>query len=223
MVLIALLAGGTTGIWLFVSRPQLSGLPPLKAGDIVFQTLSTSQTLAILYATESLYSHMGIISFPDGKTPHVIEANWQVREIPFTRWIDQGVFGRIAIMRNRNLSAGEQQTIVDEARTHLRKEYDFSFFLEEDKIYCSELLFYAYRDAGVEPVGTLQAAGELKLRNSMVQSLIRKRWKNHPACQDVNITFNDCYAQLLHEPIITPASIAHDPQLEVIYSNYWPW
>jgi len=78
----------------FVLLPALSvyGESPaslVKDGDIIFQTSRSSQSIAIQRATDSRYSHMGII-FTRGGSPMVYEAVQTVRYTPLAKWIDRG-------------------------------------------------------------------------------------------------------------------------------------
>jgi hypothetical protein len=63
--------------------------PPVRDGDLIFQTSRSSQSVAIQRATGSVYSHMGLVLFRDGQ-PYVYEAIATVRFTPLDRWIARG-------------------------------------------------------------------------------------------------------------------------------------
>lgn len=72
-------------------------------------------------------------------------------------------------------------------------------------------------------VGREQKVRDLKIDNAAVRKLIESRWRRHPLCQKAETgTFAACYAVILAQPLVTPASIARDPKLELVYSNFGP-
>ena len=77
----------------------------LKDGDIIFHTSRSAQSLAIQRATNSRYSHMGIIFFREGE-PHVFEAVSTVRSTPLADWIRRGDDGHHVVKRLENATAG---------------------------------------------------------------------------------------------------------------------
>lgn len=80
-VIVCFLGGAALYGYLRYNKATVDKLPPLQNGDLVFQTQRSSQDVAIMYATGSLYSHMGIVKIPPDGEPHVIEAVGPVREI----------------------------------------------------------------------------------------------------------------------------------------------
>jgi hypothetical protein len=62
-----------------------SELLSLQDGDILFQDFPSSQSRAIKIATESEYSHCGIVFFEDDR-PMVWEAVHPVKITPFKEW-----------------------------------------------------------------------------------------------------------------------------------------
>lgn len=52
-----------------------------QTGDVIFHTSRSSQSLAIQQATDSPYSHMGMVVIRNGK-PYVFEASRQVVYTP---------------------------------------------------------------------------------------------------------------------------------------------
>ncbi|MBM7045168.1 hypothetical protein JTP94_08340 [Rhizobium lusitanum] len=73
--------------------------PPLQDGDLIFQTSTSSQSSAIIFATGSAFSHMGIIKNDSGAIT-VIEAAARVKETPLKTWVNRGLLRRVAIYRD---------------------------------------------------------------------------------------------------------------------------
>jgi hypothetical protein len=223
LIKIVLFVSAAAYCWLALTSVSAQDLPPLKNGDIIFQTSRSSQSSAILLASLSAYSHMGIIEITADGTPVVVEAVGPVKATELNDWINRGLGGRIAIKRLPSLTDEQAMSIVQAAHNYDGLPYDLFFMSTTDQIYCSELVSLAYEDGASIPVGQVQKAKELYLDNFAAKQLIQRRWKRHPLCQsDETATFENCYAKILEQELITPASIFNDPKLELIYSNYRP-
>ena len=70
-------------------------------GDIIFQTSESQQCEAVRIATDSKFSHCGIIFIEDGKT-YVYEAVQPVKMTLFEDWISQGRDAKYAVQRLKN-------------------------------------------------------------------------------------------------------------------------
>ena len=193
-------------------------LPPLKDGDLVFQTSKSSQSGAVFAATASVFTHMGIVREQDGRIL-VIEAGPRVREMPFSAWAQRGVLARVAVYRDPTLAPEQAQRVLTAARALLGRPYDIFFAFDNDAIYCSELPYLAYKAAGIA-IGRRQKVRDLHFDNALVRKLIAARWRNHPRCQAKDYDFERCFQTILDQEIVSPASIASDPRFKQIYSNY---
>lgn len=192
--------------------------PPLQNGDLIFQTSTSSQSSAILVATADPFTHMGIIK-NDGKSIVVIEAAGKVRETPLKDWVNRGVLKRVAIYRDPKLTPEQAKQVISSANAYYGKSYDIFFSFNNDTIYCSELPYLAYKNAGIS-IGKVQKISELNFDNALVKKLIKQRWKRHSECKAKKYDFEKCYEYILNQDLVTPASIAKDVQFERIYSNY---
>jgi hypothetical protein len=201
--------------------PTPATMPPLKTGDVVFQTTLGEQSTAIMYVSKSLYTHMGLIEIGKDGKPVVVEAVGPVREIPLDKWIAKGVGNRITVKRIKDLAEDDAKKAIAEARRYTGRPYDIYFYKSRDAIYCSELVHVAYKDGPHVTLGAEQKIGELPLDSKEVKKLIKQRWSKHPAClAQGKKSFEACYKIILEEPLVTPASIARDPKVELIYTNF---
>jgi hypothetical protein len=195
------------------ARPQQA---PLAEGDLIFQNSRSTQSAAILSATGSAYTHMGIIVERAGELV-VLEAGPTVREVPLAKWIASGIDGAHAVYRKEGLGAAQRAAVIEAARRYLGRPYDIFFDFEGQAIYCSELPFLAFGAVGIE-VGKVQRVSELKLGSAAARKLIRERWRKHPRC--AGLGQQDCVAAIMKQKLITPASIAADPQFRLIHSSF---
>ncbi len=207
--------------WIKLTEPKLSSLPKLANGDLVFQTDRSKQMLAILFATGSFYTHVGIIKMSRSGAPMVIDASRQVRCIPLADWINHGYGKRLLVMRMQGLTSSDSSRIVLAAEDYFGRPYDIFFTFGKDRIYCSELIYYAYHDGANIDLGHVQKVAELNMDNFAVRKIIQLRWHRDPVCeQDGPDDFSACFEKIMEQPIITPVSIARDPRLKLVYGNF---
>lgn len=184
----------------------------LRDGDLVFQESASLQSLAIHVVTGSRLSHMGIAfryKHADGRMEWaVIEAVGPVRMVPFDAWRAHGVGGAVAIRRLPGLTEAEAGSVVAAARRHLGKSYDFLFRWDDQQIYCSELVYDAFREATGREIGTPAPLGTLDLSSPAARALFERR---------LGFGLDDPRAKpILDEPVITPAAIYRDPALVTV-------
>ncbi len=111
--------------------------PEVKEGDMVFQCSQSQQSPYIQQATGSAYTHCGIIiEEPSGL--FVLEASNVVKLTPYDEWIKKGRDEEVKIVR-----VFEKHVKV-EYQQYLGKKYDLAFKFDNDKYYCSELLYDIY-------------------------------------------------------------------------------
>ncbi|WP_374431242.1 YiiX/YebB-like N1pC/P60 family cysteine hydrolase [Tabrizicola sp.] len=198
-------------------------LPELQRGDVIFQNSQSAQSLAILLATDSPFTHVGIVDFDDSGNPVVLEAVRTTRATPLADWVAQGKDGAVAVYRVEGLSEDQALAVTEAARSHLGKGYDPYFYRTEDALYCSELVHVAFRDGIDVALGREQRLGELNLDSAAVRGLIEQRWAQHPACAEGQAdSAESCLAVIQDEPLVTPQAVAEDERLTLVYTSFAP-
>jgi uncharacterized protein YycO len=196
----------TLMLWLLVlaapaaaePRPE----PAVKTGDVVLQTSTSSQSKAIQLATGSPYSHVGLIEVAKDGT-FVLEAIQPVSRTPWSKWRKRGVGGKVTVLRTTGVSDEKLSNAIAAARAELGKPYDFAFGWGDNALYCSELVRKAFeRGAGIE-LGKLQRLDSLHIAG--VDAALKARYGTSVP---------------LDLMVITPASIASDPNLEQVFSSF---
>jgi uncharacterized protein YycO len=181
-----------------------SHIPVVQEGDIIFQTSRSSQSIAIQRATDSPYSHMGIVLIQGGK-PFVYEAVATVRYTPLEKWIDRGKDRHFVLKRLRQapslLTPANITKIHSAARAFEGKPYDLTFEWSDQRIYCSELVWKLYqRSLGIE-IGQQQRLGDFKLTDPAVRAKLQERYGNQIP---------------LNEPVISPVAMFNSNLLQVV-------
>jgi hypothetical protein len=200
---------------------QSQDLPDLQRGDVIFQNSQSAQSMAILLATDSPFTHVGIVDLDDRGNPVVLEAVKTTRETPLEDWVEQGKDGAVAVYRLEGLSEDQALAVTTAARSHLGKGYDPYFYWTEDALYCSELVHVAFRDGMGVAVGREQRLGELNLDSAAVRGLIEARWQAHPACAEGKAQDADsCLTLIRDEPLVTPQALTQDARLRLVWSSF---
>lgn len=189
----------------------------LQSGDILLHTSRSPQGLAIALATDSAYTHVGLVE-RTGDEVTVLEAVQPVRRTPLADWLARGAGGHATALRHPGLAAAGRDAVVAAAARYLGRPYDLAFSPGDDALYCSELVHLAYAAVGL-PVGAWEPAGALGLDDPVVRRLLRRRWRRHPACRGAT-SLAACLPKLAATPILTPASLRRDPRLALVGTSY---
>ena len=196
LLLTLLLAGHTVA----TAPPLEEG--QLKTGDLVFQTSRSRQSVAIQAATDSPLSHVGLVEVTPAGV-FVVEAVQPVQRVGFASWKARGEGGRLLVLRPEGVAQERRAAAVAVARRHLGKPYDWRFGWGDEAMYCSELARKAYSAAAGVDFGKLERLGELRLER--LGPTLRQRYGGRVP---------------LRQELITPASLAADERLAVVYSDY---
>jgi hypothetical protein len=94
----------------------------------------------------------------------VIEAIGPVKETKLTAWMAQGRDDAFVAYRLRPPLADRIPAIITAAERYEGRPYDIHYDMDDGKIYCSELLYKAVRDATGRKLGKIRKLGELHWR-----------------------------------------------------------
>jgi hypothetical protein len=99
-------------------------------GDLIFHTSRSSQSLAIQIATNSKYSHVGII-YQEGSEFYVYEAIQPVKITKLNDWISRGENGKYVAKRLKNSESVLTKQGIKRmkliGKKYLGKDYDLKF------------------------------------------------------------------------------------------------
>jgi permuted papain-like amidase YaeF/Yiix C92 family enzyme len=170
-----------------------------QEGDIIFQSLPHSPLVnSIEGATQSSFSHCGLVAKRDGQWV-VYEALRGVSATPLSEFIFRGRGQGFAVYRLKLSHRAHIPATIARAETYLGRPYDVRYRMDDEKIYCSELIYKAYRDASSEELGRLVCLGDL-------------HWKPFEA----TIVHFEQGPVPLEREMITPRDLALAEQLECV-------
>jgi hypothetical protein len=156
-------------------------LDKIQEGDMIFQTSESKQCEAIRIATNSKFSHCGIVFIEKGKK-YIFEAVQPVKYTPIEIWINRGKESHFVVTRIKNASTLLNTKTIQKMKNYAKglnnKGYDLYFEWSDDKIYCSELIWKIYRNgAGIE-LCPLQKLKDFNLKDPKVQAILTERYGN---------------------------------------------
>ncbi len=180
--------------------------PAFADGDIVLQQSRSNQSAALKAATGSPYTHCGLVFRRNG-TYQVLEAVQPVRWTPWSSCASRGREHRVVVVRLRDrsrLANGGAGKVRAAAERFLGRSYDTLFEWSDRRIYCSELVYKAYRSGLGLEVGEVRALSDFDLTSPEVKALVdaRAHGRLDPS-----------------ERVVAPVSFLSDSDLRVAFSN----
>ncbi|PKA10458.1 peptidoglycan peptidase [Leptospira meyeri] len=179
----------------------------LMEGDIIFHESNSEQANAIKAATKSRYTHVGIIFKYDNEYK-VLEAVEPVRITPLSFFIKRGQKNHYVIKRLKNREKALTNTTIQEMKQYgdslLGRHYDIYFGWQDDRIYCTELVWKLYDKFTGKKLGDLKTLKDFDLSSPKVQYLMKKRYGN-------DIPYS--------EPVISPIDMFNSSELITIISH----
>lgn len=180
----------------------------IQDGDIIFQTSQSPQCEAVRIATNSKFSHCGIIYDINGKW-FVFEAVQPVKLTPFDEWIQHGKDSKYLVKRLKNSDKVLTPIVLQKMKAYSQqfdgKEYDAFFEWSDTRIYCSELIWKIYKNAANIELSKLKQLKDFNLTDQRIQKIINERYGN-------NIP--------LDEKVVAPADLANSDLLKTVIDTY---
>lgn len=180
----------------------------LKDGDIIFQTSQSPQCEAVRIATNSKFSHCGIIYNMNGKW-YVFEAVQPVKLTLFEDWIQHGKDNKYVVKRLKNadhvLTPEVLQKMKEYSQQFNGKEYDAYFEWTDTTIYCSELVWKIYKNAAGIELSKLRELKDFNLNDPRVEKILKERYGNEIP---------------LEEKVVAPVDLADSQLLKTVLDNY---
>ncbi len=193
---------------LFSCGNSKTTLTEFQNGDIIFQTSESEQCEAVRIATNSKFSHCGIIFIEKGKT-YVYEAVQPVKITPIEDWITHGKNSKYVVKRLKNsevkLTVAQLDVMKKYGSNMLNKNYDIYFGWSDSEIYCSELVWKIYKNGANIELCKTKELKEFNLNNPIVQRIMYQRYGSQIP---------------LHEKVVAPSQLHDSELLETVFDNY---
>lgn len=171
--------------------------PAFRTGDVVLQTSRSSMSLPIREATNSPWSHTGLIEVTD-RGVFVLEAVQPVSRTPWAKWRARGEGGIVKVLRLKDLEPKAAVKSIEWATKMLGRPYDVRFGWGDEALYCSELVVKALEYGSGVRVGHFDRLDALDLSKSS-RALAAK------------------LEVPLSTEVVTPAALDHDARFDVVF------
>jgi hypothetical protein len=150
-----------------------------RDGDIIFQSSPSRQSAAIEEATQSPYSHCGII-FYENNVAYVYEAVQPVGKRRLDDWIESGVNAEFVVKRldTVQLTENKIKALKSYAIEQFGKNYDGKFNWSDKEMYCSELVYKCYWNACQIKLATPKPLREFNIDGPIVRKIMKERYGN---------------------------------------------
>ena len=153
-------------------------------GDLIFQSLPPNDlVLAIEGISESPYSHCGIVVKKDDSWM-VLEAIGPVKYTPLYEWVQRG--RKEAFTAYRLKERVKIEEFILEAEKFLGKPYDVRYRFDDEKIYCSELIYKSFQKSHNLDLGKVVELREMPWQS--YEKTIRKYEQGPPPLKRLMIT-----------------------------------
>jgi len=178
-----------------------------KDGDIIFHTSKSSQSKMLSVATNSNLTHVGVI-FHINNVPYVFEGRQPVSYRTLNSFITDGENKQYKVLRTRNEITPNQISVMKNyAMAQMGKNYDLQFTWDDDKMYCSELVYKTFKSAGIK-ICNENTFKSFNLSNEMVKKAIYDRYTK------IGKKIN------LNETVVAPIDIYNSWGLKTIENTY---
>ena len=151
-----------------------------RDGDLIFQSSPSRQSAAIEEATQSPYSHCGII-FYENNIAYVYEAVQPVGKRRLDEWVESGVNGEFVVKRLKDsllLTENGIKALKSYTVEQFGKNYDGKFNWSDKEMYCSELVYKGYWNACHIKLANPKALREFNIDGPIVRKIMKERYGN---------------------------------------------
>ena len=183
---------------------QSSSYKP-QEGDFVFQSLPKNELVAAIEgASQSHYSHVGLV-IRKHQQWYVREAiSDTVHDTPLSAWEERGRLNHaFDVFRLKTEFQKFIPQLIKDSEAFLGRPYDYKYDMDDQAVYCSELLYKSMLNASGIRLGKTQKLGDLK-------------WTGYKA----TIEKYEGGAVPLDREMITPKALSQANQLEQVFSGY---
>ncbi|EAB5052381.1 YebB family permuted papain-like enzyme [Salmonella enterica] len=179
-----------------------------ETGDIVFTCIGAALFGQISTASQCWSNHVGIIIGHNGDDYLVAESRVPLSTVTtLSLFIQRSAGQRYAVRRLcGGLTVEQKLAIMEQVPTRLNKFYHTGFKYESSRQFCSKFVFDIYKEALCIPVGDIETFEELLHSNPDAKLAFWKFWFLGSIPWD--------------RKTVTPASLWHHPNLDVIYQSH---
>lgn len=179
---------------MLLTKIALAGSCPLKDGDLVFIKSQSAQSKLLKLTTGSDWTHVGM-AFKRTNGWDIIEAVQPVKWTSLYSFVRRS--HQLSFEVRRATFAFDAEKVKAYAEEKLHKDYDLIFSWDQERWYCTELVWKAYKKASGEELGSLEKIGDLKnIDSAPIRNEAQRRFTAYGQKYD--------HEEWKESPVITP-------------------
>ena len=183
----------------------------LLEGDLIFQKSTGFAGEVFRELSGSAWTHVGVLQDVAGKW-YVAEAYKPVGLTAIDKFLVRGENGDFIVARVKaslvDLSQdANQRKFKKSLHGYFAKQYDTFFAWSDERMYCSELVWKAFRDAFALQLGPLQRLRDFNLTGPLATQLIAEY-----KASGGEINYD--------ETVVSPQSLLESSYVDIVYRSY---
>lgn len=210
--LVRTLVGFSVLMCLFLAYAGWRMLPSLWAvsryqpavGDVLVQDIDPCGRLlrAVKGVSASAWCHCGVVDSVNGRWVVHEAVGSGVQTTPLVHFLLRGDEPRFAVYRLTDQFQHQAIMFAKNCLQYLGRPYDSKYELDDEKIYCSELVYKAYLSATGDALVTTQQLGDLN-------------WEGY--VDDIkHYSESDDLPAVLTRQVVTPVALTYSPRLQKV-------
>lgn len=184
---------------------DLSFTDQLEGGDIIFVHSNSTLSLPISKATHSDYTHCGIYWKDKDGEIYVLEASDTSCKRPVRDFFEHTQDNQTLVLRLKKYPNGLNNPMAIKMERTFDKMlgllYDGKFMWDDEKLYCSELVYKMYAATGIK-LCPIKKIKDFDLSSPEVKAELKKRY-------DGEIPYN--------EDVVAPIDLVNSKLLDTVY------
>lgn len=175
-----------------------------QVGDVVVQDIDPCGRLlrAVKGVSQSQWCHCGVVDRVNGEWIVNEAVGGGVKQTPLVYFLLRGDETRFAVYRLTEQFSHQAGKFAQSCSQYLGRPYDSKYELDDEKIYCSELVYKAYLSATGDTLVNTQELGDLN-------------WEDY--VDDIkHYSESDDLAAVLEREVVTPVALTYSPKLQKV-------
>lgn len=182
---------------------------PLQDGDLVFIKSQSEQSKLLKLTTGSEWTHVGL-AFKNEKGWEIIEAVGPVKWTSLYSFVRRSKDLAFNVRRVNN--DFDPEKLKEYTVDKLGRDYDLIFSWDQERWYCTELVWKAFKKVSGDEIGMLEKIGDLKnIDSPIIRQTAAKRFASY------GLAYN--HEEWKKSPVITPVTMMNSVNLEDVADN----
>lgn len=216
-IFLAVVLATVVAAWFISGITFDKGMQDWRDGDLILQHTSADNGLPVFEEQGAGQPNLAIVRVtPEG--PVVIEARETVSEVPLKDFLQAGLTPDYTVYRLAGLTPEQAAGVVKAASALKGRPADFFLERTPERLYASEFVQLAFRNAGIE-LGRTQRLRDLARGKPRVEAAFGAHWGTHRPCKARYLSQDECWRVVGRHEVIAPRVILADSRITRVFST----